>query len=136
MSKVFKYTKKVRFAHTDPAGIVFYPRYFEMVNETIEEWFETVGFPFAEMHMEQKFGVPLVHIEADFSRPGRIGDELEFCLKILKVGGASFELEITAARKGEDCFKVRGVLAYMDLEQEKSAPLPDDLRAILEAWKG
>ena len=29
----------VRFQHCDPAGIVFYPRYFEMISQSVEEWF-------------------------------------------------------------------------------------------------
>ena len=33
----FVFPQKVRFQHCDPAGIVFYPRYFEMLNTTIEE---------------------------------------------------------------------------------------------------
>lgn len=136
MTKVFTYRKKIRFAHTDPAGIVFYPRYFEMVNETIEEWFSVVGFPFADMHLKQKLGVPLVHMEADFFRPGRIGDEIEFSLQVLKIGTASFELEITASREGESCLKIKGILACMDLEKEKSTLLPESLRAVLEEWKG
>ena len=28
----------VRFAHCDPAGIVFYARYFEMINGVVEDW--------------------------------------------------------------------------------------------------
>lgn len=136
MSKVFTYSKKIRFAHTDPAGIVFYPRYFEMVNETIEEWFSVIGFPFADLHLKQKFGVPLVHIEANFFRLGRIGDEIEFRLKVVRVGRSSFDLEIKAVRKGEEYLTVKGVLAYMDLEKEISGPLPDELRAMLEEWKG
>ena len=36
----FTVTQRVRFQHCDPAGIVFYPRYFEMLNATIEEWFD------------------------------------------------------------------------------------------------
>ena len=30
----------VQFAHCDPAGIVFYARYFEIINEVVEDWFE------------------------------------------------------------------------------------------------
>jgi 4-hydroxybenzoyl-CoA thioesterase len=29
----------IRFQHTDPAGIVFYPRYFEILGQIIEDWF-------------------------------------------------------------------------------------------------
>ena len=30
----------VRFGHCDPATFVFYPRYFEMINSFVEDWFE------------------------------------------------------------------------------------------------
>jgi hypothetical protein len=30
----------VRFGHCDAAGWVFYPRYFEMVSDFVEDWFE------------------------------------------------------------------------------------------------
>ena len=35
----FTLTHTVRFGDCDPAAIVFYPRYYEMLNATIEEWF-------------------------------------------------------------------------------------------------
>ena len=31
---------QVRFGHCDPATFVYYPRYFEMLNGFIEDWFE------------------------------------------------------------------------------------------------
>ena len=30
----------IRFTHTDPAGYVFFPRYFDMLQAVAEEWFE------------------------------------------------------------------------------------------------
>lgn len=35
----FESTKLVRFQHCDPAGIVFYPQYFVLFHELIEDWF-------------------------------------------------------------------------------------------------
>ncbi len=64
-------TVPVEFNHCDPAGIVFYPRYFEMVNSVVENFFlEDVGHSFARM-MEEGAGVPTARIEANFrARPG------------------------------------------------------------------
>ena len=42
MGKIFERNKRVRFAHCDPAGIVFYPRYFEMLNELVEAFRSTL----------------------------------------------------------------------------------------------
>jgi hypothetical protein len=62
------------FAHCDPAGIVFYPRYIEMLNAVVEDWFaEELGFSFQEI-LKSNLGIPTVHLNADFISPGRLGD--------------------------------------------------------------
>jgi 4-hydroxybenzoyl-CoA thioesterase len=44
MADVFVRDKRVRFQHCDPAGIVFYPQYFVMIHELMEDWFtEALG---------------------------------------------------------------------------------------------
>src|SRR5260370_493059 len=43
MASAFVSQVQVLFRHCDPAGIVFYPRYFEMVNDLVEEWFDRDG---------------------------------------------------------------------------------------------
>jgi acyl-CoA thioesterase FadM len=63
----------VRWAHTDPAGIVFYPRYFEMINALVEDWFAgPLGCDFETLHGEFGTGVPTVSIECEFVRPARL----------------------------------------------------------------
>jgi len=132
--KEFHYRKKIRFGHTDPAGIVFYPRYFEMVNEAIEDWFEELGYSFEDMHLEHKFGVPLVHVEADFYKPGRIGDELDFCLSVKSVGRSSLVLEINVTCKGEPRLQTTGTLAFINLDLGKAVAWPEDFKSILQGW--
>lgn len=36
--RAYRSTILIRFAHCDPAGIVFFPRYLEMFNNLIEDW--------------------------------------------------------------------------------------------------
>ena len=93
----FHYQIKVHFADVDPAGIMFYPRIFEMVNETIEEWFSSIGFSFSKIHLEDQAGIPLVKIEASFHKPSHLGEVLGFELGVQRVGGSSLELIIKAS---------------------------------------
>ena len=73
----------VRFGQVDAAGIVFYPRYLEMVNETVERWFEEcLGVSFRELHMTRRHGTPTKHIAVDFLKPSRLGDRLTFTLRV------------------------------------------------------
>ncbi len=81
---------QIEFNHCDPAGIVFYPRYFEMVNSVIENFFaDVVGRSFAQMHNGAANGVPTVAIETSFQRPSRLGDKVLFSLAVEKIGGSS-----------------------------------------------
>ena len=68
----FRTRRGVEFHHCDPAGIVFYPRYFEMLNSVVEEWFgERNGLPFDRMHRIERRGVPTVRLETVFTAPSR-----------------------------------------------------------------
>lgn len=136
---LFEKQIKVRFAHTDAAGIMFYPRYFGLVNDVVEDWFgEGLGFDFKHLHIDEKRAVPTVHIKADFLRPSFMHDELTFTLALNKVGSSSISIVVLAnsfvdgAR--EKRLKVSLILAHMDMASGKSMPWPDDMRAALESW--
>jgi 4-hydroxybenzoyl-CoA thioesterase len=92
----------VEFNHCDPAGIVFYPRYFEMTNSVIENFFgEVMHYPYARMVMLERCGTPTVRIEADFRAPSRLGDRLDFSLEVRKVGRTSVNFRLEAQAGGE-----------------------------------
>ena len=78
----FEVAKQIRFHHCDPAGIVFYPQYFVLMNELVEDWFnQGLGVDFASFHTEERRGIPMAHIECDFLAPSRIGETLLFRLR-------------------------------------------------------
>lgn len=55
--KAFK-LQQIFFNHCGSARIVFYPRYFEMINILVEEWFaQVLGMPFEVMHGEMNAAV-------------------------------------------------------------------------------
>lgn len=132
---VFAHRTKVLFQHCDPAGIVFYPRYFEMINEVVETFFETaVDWPFSQMHVVERLGVPMGRIEADFHAPSRLGDTLDWALSVARLGGASAQVTIRAACGGEARLTAQGTLVMADLDRMKSRRWPDGPRAALERY--
>lgn len=121
----------VRFGDSDPAGIVFYPRYFEMINRLIEDWFaEALDYPFRRMHLEEHRGVPTLTVDASFTGVSRIGDVLRFALSVARLGNASFTLNIRATCDGEERLTARQVCVFTTTGADIAAePLPDALRA-------
>lgn len=133
-SKEFVHSVKIRFGQVDAAGIVFHPRYFEMINNTIEDWFAHLGFPFAKMHLTASYGVPLVHIAADFHHPSRLGEDLDFVLRVVKIGRSSLKLALSGQCQGKTRLSATVVLAYVDLKKGKAAAWNATLRKAIERW--
>lgn len=128
--KTFKKRFAVRFRHCDPAGIVFYPRYFEMMNDLLEDFLAELGAPFAELHGGRE-GVPTVALEASFARPSFLGDALEVEMAVTRLGESSFSLAYSASCGGELRFTATSTLVYVangGRGKVRSLPLPEGLR--------
>ncbi len=67
--------EKIRFQHIDYAGIVFYPRFLEMLNGLVEDWFEeALDRPFSKIH--ETNGIPTVDLKVQFKKAARLGEIL------------------------------------------------------------
>ena len=125
---------QIEFNHCDPAGIVFYPRYFEMTNSVVENFFnDVVGRSFASMHRGADNGVPTVSLAAEFLAASRLGDKVLFSLKIEKLGRSSVSLRIEGHMGAE--LRLRVALTLVWIDGMKSAAWPDAMRARLVAYR-
>jgi 4-hydroxybenzoyl-CoA thioesterase len=125
---------KVRFAHVDAAGIVFYPRYFEMLNAAVEDWFaEGLGVDFAELHLRRGLGVPTVSLDSRFAAPSRLGEDLDIAIEVASLGRSSCVVAYTVRCGEEVRMTAEGVLVCMVLAEGRSTPWPEDIREKLSA---
>lgn len=135
MAKLFVTERKIRFSHCDPAGIVYFVNFFDMVSGVVEDWFgEALGFTFNEMHIRQQVGFPIVNTGCEFYKPCHLGDRLELELSILKLGRSSIEFSIRGRVDSEEKFRARHKVAMMSLETLKSLPIPEDLRSSMAPY--
>jgi 4-hydroxybenzoyl-CoA thioesterase len=125
----------VRFAHVDAAGIVFYPRYFEMLNAAVEDWFAAMGLDFAAMHGARNMGVPTVKLDATFVAPSELGDRLTVSITPKEIGRSSCSLSVVFACQGSERLRVDVVLVCMDLAARRSMAWPDELRPQMERYR-
>ena len=129
--QIFTAERRVRFADCDAAGIVFFPRYFEMLNGVVEDWFAgPLGVSFRELHMERHVSVPTAAVEARFIAPSRLEDELTFALTVTKLGGASCGLRHRISADGKLRFEATQTIVYVG-SSLKPEPWPEALRALI-----
>ena len=88
MNQPFIKQEKIRFKHIDYAGIVFYPRFLEMLNDLVEDWFEeALERPFSKMH--ETNGIPTVDLKVQFKNAARIGETLTKKLWVAELKSSS-----------------------------------------------
>lgn len=135
MPQVFTTTRKIRFSHCDPAGIVYFVNFFDMVSGCVEDWFgDALGFTFNEMHIGKRLGFPIVDTGCQFFRPCHLGDQLVLELTIASIGRSSLEFSIRGRVGDEDKFRARHKVAMMSLDTLRAVPIPDDLRAKMQPF--
>ena len=129
----FHKDKLIRFAHCDPAGIGFYPRYVELINEVVEDWFaDDLGVSFRELHERRGLGLPTVRLEVDYMQPSRYGDVLSFRLDVMRVGRSSMTLAISATT--EETMRLRAELTVVlaSMSTLSAVPIEGDWRRLFE----
>jgi len=127
--QVFTVDRRVRFADCDAAGIVFFPRYFEMLNGVVEDWFAgPLEASFRELHVNRHVSVPTAAVEARFLAPSRLEDDLTFALTVTKLGGASCSLRHRISAGATLRFEATQTIVYVGASL-KPEPWPEAFRA-------
>lgn len=126
----------IRFAHCDPAGIVFFPQYLVLFNALVEDWFDqALKIPYARMLSEDRTGLPIVNLECDFRAITRMGETVDFGLRVARLGNRSLTLAVDCTgADGELRVAATKVLVFTDLQTHKAIAVPAHIRAAMERW--
>ena len=122
---------KVRFGDVDLAGIVYFPRFLHYCHVGMEDYFSQVlGIDYDRLLLEHRLAFPTVHIDIDFLRPLKYGEEVEIEMEIKKIGNTSVEWRYGIFRMGEPdaIAQSRQVTVCTDLDTFEKIPFPDWLR--------
>lgn len=126
----FVHELKTRFFESDRAGIVFFGRVFEYCHQAFEEMLAAAFGQVDAVFNEHGFGMPLVHCEADFKRPMRMGETLRVSLEVERLGERSITFAYTLADPaGAVRATARLVHAFIDFASFTPIPTPEAFRA-------
>ncbi|MET0278284.1 MAG: thioesterase family protein [Pseudorhodoplanes sp.] len=129
-------TVRIEWGDCDPAGIIFYPRYFAMFDHSTTMLISAAsGVNKAELVKKYEFGgYPVVQTQAKFITPTRFGDDVIIQSTFSRVGRSSFEIRHQVRRNSQICAEGVETRAWVkrddiDKNKIKSHPLPEDLAA-------
>ncbi|MEZ5670026.1 MAG: thioesterase family protein [Alphaproteobacteria bacterium] len=125
-----RYDVTIRFSHCDPAGMVYFPRFFSLFNDAVEDWFTRgLGIDYADLLTVRREGLPLAHTEADFARPVFMGECLSIHLSVDRIGRTSLALAFDGRVGDEHRLLARTVHVHTSLRTHRPEPIADDWRA-------
>jgi 4-hydroxybenzoyl-CoA thioesterase len=129
-------TIRIEWGHCDPAGIVFYPRYFEMFETCIAALFEhATGMTKYQMLKAYEFsGYPVVQARAQFLASAKYGDDVVAETSISEFRRSSFDVHhrvFNGDHLAVEGFETRVWVAVHpeDASRLKAKPIPADVIA-------
>jgi 4-hydroxybenzoyl-CoA thioesterase len=125
---------RIEWGDCDPAGIVFYPRYFAMFDTSTTALFSlALGMSKYQFLKAYDFvGYPMVDTRARFLLPTRFGDDVVIETQIAAFRRSSFDVQHRLIKGGElavECFDTRvwAVRDPADPERIRAKPIPADV---------
>ena len=133
-------TVRIEWGDCDPAGIVFYPRYFAMFDHSTVLLIEAaLGVTKHQLYKTYEFdGYPMFETRARFLLPTRYCDDVQIDTRITEVRRSSFHLEHRLTLNG--ALAVEGFESRVWIVRDKARPgrfkpqpIPADIVARLTA---
>ena len=129
-------TRRIEWGECDPAGIVFYPRFFAMFDNATTLLF-SAALGMTKYEFLAKYdcaGYPMVDTRARFLVPARFGDDVTIETSITEIKRSSFQ--VTHHLKKDGALAVEGFETRVwttrdanDNNRMRSAPIPPEVRA-------
>jgi 4-hydroxybenzoyl-CoA thioesterase len=129
---------RIEWSQCDPAGIIFYPRYFEIFDTSTTMLFEkALGMLKRDFIKHYNFhGYPMLDTRGRFLKPTTFGDVVEIESSVT-FGNTSFSVEHKLSKNGDLCVegfekRVWVVRDPSDPAKIKSSPIPQEVIAKFE----
>ena len=133
-------TLRIEWSDCDPAGIVFYPRFFSMFDTSTTMLFEkALSMSGAEIYRHYNvIGYPIVGVEARFLIPIGYRDEVTIETSVAEIRRSSFDMRHRLRKAGALAVETLEKRVWAakhpdDPARIKSQPLPQEIVAKLSA---
>lgn len=125
---------RIEWGDCDPAGIVYYPRYFAMFDHSTAMLLEAAtGRTKYEMTKAYDFvGFPMIDTGAKFYIPSKFGDDIVIESEISELGTSSFSIEHKVWKGDQLAIEAHEKRVWVgrhpdDPARIKSKPIPDEV---------
>lgn len=122
---------------TDAAGVVFFAAQLALAHEAYEAFMESRGLALGSLVQDGRVHLPIVHAEADYHTPLRLGDAVTISLAAEQLRKRSFSIRYRMIRAPHETLaaEITTVHVAINPETQKKMALPTPLQQALESIK-
>src|SRR6266540_2575524 len=119
--------RRLRWADTDAAGRLHFPRIFEVIEEAESELVRSIAWP---MDRSMGYDFPRAHVECRFLRVLTLDSSFRLRLTVGKLGRTSIRYDYQVF-DATDELAIEGTMTLVVLQNGKPVEIPPALRAAL-----
>ena len=127
MAASIELERRLRWADSDAAGRLHFPRIFELVEEAESELVRGIDWP---MNRSLGYDFPRVHVECRFIRVIELDAPFRLRLTVGKLGRTSYRYDFQVFVAGDE-LAIEGTMTVVVLQNGKPTEIPATLRAAL-----
>ncbi|MCB0391317.1 MAG: thioesterase family protein [Bdellovibrionales bacterium] len=120
------------FSLSDPAGIVFFQKVFDIAHQVLEDFIKQSDIGWDNWFNNLHWAAPLVHCESQFIFPLISGENIEVDLSLLKLGETSVSFSFAFRQGNIECCIVKTSHVFIKKDTKEKIPIPILIRNVLD----
>lgn len=131
----FHHRLRVRWSEVDAQQVVFNGHYLNYLDVASSDYWRAVGLPYPDAFKQAGGDIFVRRNTLEYHAPARLDDWLDIGIRCERIGNSSLTLQWAAWCQGRLIVTGEVVYVHTSLATGRSSPVPDNLRAQLDAWE-
>lgn len=131
----FFHRLRVRWAEVDMQKIVFNAHYLMYFDTAVTDYWRALSLPYVEAMQLLDGDLFVVKATVEFHASARMDDQIEVAMRCARIGRSSLVFHGAIFRGEEHLISGELVYVFADPATQRSRPVPDALRALLEGYE-
>jgi len=124
-NKPFHYHRKIHFADTDSAGVVYFASLLSICHEAYEEYLTKIGVNLHDFFQNDLTAIPIIHAQIDFFQPLFCGDSVVIQLLFNLVNQQVFEINYQIFKQDQSIARALTRHITINPQTRKTQPIPN-----------
>lgn len=133
----FEFRDRIRWADSDPMGIVFYGAYVRVIGVGESEMFRSLGLTIDELRLRRLVWLPRKALHLEFHSAAQLEEELLVKVWFGRVGRTAITMRFEFHNAADMEHRASGSLTVVCVDRDSMTPkpLPGDVKALLKKYE-